>query len=287
MKFTNKHNYPYPLQASLERDITEDKNLISVTSLISPPRIRQLMLRHPGITQDVEENIWAIFGSSVHLLFEQYKAPEDRAEERLTINFQKMKLTGKFDYYVTKEKALWDFKTTSVWKYIFGIKDPMEFKQWEQQLNLYKVLLNSIGKEVKVLKVLMILRDWNKSGTFKEGYPKTPLQAVELKLWSSSDVEIYLDERMNFHKGAEFLTDNQLPICTPEERWSSDEKWAVYKGENKKATKLCCSEIEAQKVAEELPKSRIEHRPAVDRRCLDYCACKNFCNYYKEHVEGK
>ena len=233
MKYTNKHNYPYPLQASLERDITEDKNLISVTSLISPPRIRQLMLRHPGITQDVEENIWAIFGSSVHLLFEQYKAPEDRAEERLTINFQKMKLTGKFDYYVTKEKALWDFKTTSVWKYIFGIKDPMEFKQWEQQLNLYKVLLNSIGKEVKGLKVLLILRDWNKSGTFKEGYPKTPLQTVELKLWSSSDVEIYLDERMNFHKGAEFLTDNQLPICTPEERWSSDEKWAVYKGENK------------------------------------------------------
>lgn len=288
MKYTNKNNYPYPLQASLERDITEDKNLISVTSLISPPRIRQLMLRHPGITQDVEDNIWAIFGSAVHLLFEQYPGPDDTAEQRLTVqtSLKNMKLTGKPDYYVAKDKTLWDFKTTSVWKYIFGTKDPMEFKQWEQQLNLYKFLLNSTGKEVNTLKVLMILRDWNKSGSYKEGYPATPLQAVELRIWSNPEIEIFLDERINFHKGAEFLTDNQLPICTPEERWSSEEKWAVYKGENKRAYKLCSSEVEAQKVAQDLGKSRIEHRPSEDRRCLDYCSAKDFCSYYKEHVKG-
>ena len=31
----------------------------------------------------------------------------------------------------------------------------------------------------------------------------------------------------------------------------------------------------------------IEKRPGLDKKCMDYCSVCNFCNYYKENVEGK
>ena len=30
----------------------------------------------------------------------------------------------------------------------------------------------------------------------------------------------------------------------------------------------------------------IEVRPGEDKKCIDYCSACEFCNYYKESVEG-
>ena len=50
----------------------------------------------------------------------------------------------------------------------------------------------------------------------------------------------------------------------------------------KTAVRVFDKEIDAEICAEELGTSHyIEHRPAVSRKCGDYCLCKDFCNFYK------
>jgi hypothetical protein len=99
----------------------------------------------------------------------------------------------------------------------------------------------------------------------------------------------YIRDRVRVHQTAECLQDDDIPICTPEERWHAPDKWAVVKGKNKKATRVLESEDEANEKKAALEEStgdkyRIDFREGSDKRCMDYCDCCNFCNHYKSLV---
>jgi len=79
------------------------------------------------------------------------------------------------------------------------------------------------------------------------------------------------------------VPDNDIEICSPENRFHKDDKWALKKKGNKRASKICNSEEEAKNLLQD--GQEIEFRPGEDTKCLYYCDCKNHCNHYKKFVK--
>ena len=161
---------------------------------------------------------------------------------------------------------------------------------WEEQLNLYGFMFREAGFTVDKLQVVAILRDWSKfGGQRSQNYPKKQVVTVPIPLWAREKAMAYTKGRVALHKAAENLSDDDIPICTPDERWHEPDKWAVVKGKNKRATRVLESEKEAEKIKAALEKStgdkyRIDFREGSDKRCLHYCPCAEFCNHYKSLV---
>jgi hypothetical protein len=66
-------------------------------------------------------------------------------------------------------------------------------------------------------------------------------------------------------------------MCTDEERWTTPQKFALMKNGAKRATKLF--DIKPETVEDGY---FIEHRPAVYRRCEDYCSVSKFCPIWSD-----
>ena len=292
MKYTNKHKLPKLLEEALvanTHDISQtDQSKISITSLIEPPRIRQLKIRHWNeIEEDVSENIWRVFGGAIHQVLALAGQKGNRLmEERLSEWIGVKEITGRFDCYEEGEhKTLQDIKVTSVWNIIFKSSQ----KNWENQLNCYCYLMRKAGFEPDWLQIVAILRDWTSSKAKKDPkYPQIPVAIIPVEIWSIEKQRAYIGERVALHIQAEELTDDKLPECTPEEKWQDKTTWAVYKGKNKTATKVCPSEENAQKFMADYnvqyPKAilRLEKREGMARRCGEYCNMNEFCNCYQE-----
>ena len=161
---------------------------------------------------------------------------------------------------------------------------------WEEQLNLYGLMFQEAGFPVEKLQVVAILRDWSKfGGQRSQNYPEKQVQVVDIPLWAHEKAMAYIKGRVALHKAAEALPDDEIPICTPEERWHKEDAWKVYKGKNKRATRVLKSEEEAAKLKAAMEektgdKFRIEFFEGEDIRCLNYCPCSEFCNHYKTLV---
>mgnify|MGYP003298270898 CR=1 FL=1 len=65
---------------------------------------------------------------------------------------------------------------------------------------------------------------------------------------------------------------------------TDDDKYAVMKNGRKTAIRVFDSEAEANEKLSELKGDFVEHRPAISRKCSDYCSCCEFCNFYKNNV---
>jgi len=284
MRFTNVMNLPEALVSAISNDDYDPQGDISVTSVIGPQKIRQLSARHSNeIVEDACDRIWAIVGQNTHHIIERIKHPNSLQEERVKMVVDGMTVTGQPDLY--ENKILDDWKVTSVYAVLNGVKP-----EWESQLNLYKLLMENAGFKVEGLRIIAILRDWSKFGHLRsQNYPKKQVKILQVPLWTHEKAIAYAKGRVELHKTAEALPDDEIPICTPEERWHRDDKWAVYKGKNKKATRVLNSEEEAEKIKAVLEEKtgkehRIEFREGEDVRCLHYCPCAQFCNHYKSLV---
>lgn len=204
-------------------------------------------------------------------------------ENRLFAELDGWTISGQPDLFSIREKHLDDYKVCSVWNHIFGTKS-----EWEEQQNVYKWLLWRNGKEVATSTIQAIFRDYQKSkARWDPTYPPDQWMTYEINLWPINEIEQYLKNRIAQHQAAELIEDpDTLPLCTPEERWSSQETWAVTKSSRKRAIKLFSNQTEAkiwidknQKPEEKLV---IEHRPGEDRRCIgNYCEVAEFCSHGK------
>ena len=287
MLLTNKYNLPETLFDAIENDGYDvdqsDLSIISTTTLINPPKIRILRSRHwDKVEEDVSENIWRLLGTSVHAILERVSSKNRLLEERITIEFDGKKVSGKTDIYV--DEKVEDYKVTSAWTIVYN---PDGKKDWENQLNVNAWLFRKQGFEVKELNIIAILRDWSKTKAKSDpNYPQLPVVVVNIPLWSMEQQEAYIKTRVMVHKMHETAADDEIPCCTPEERWSDPDKFAVYKNGNKTATKVCGSKDEADEYianADSKHAWRIEERKGGDRRCPDYCAVNKFCHYYKNN----
>jgi hypothetical protein len=259
MKFTNKFQLPDSIVKAVKNDPYSQDGHISATGLIQPPRIRQLNLRHKEeIIEDISERIWPLLGNNTHYILERTNSKNSLQEERLSCKVLNWTITGKPDDY-SPPGILSDFKVTSVWAMIAGVKP-----EWEQQLNIYGYLYRLAGFPIQELQIIAILRDWSKLRARRE-------------------------HNLELHQYSERLHDSKLPLCTAAEMWEKPTQYAVYKGENKRATKLLTTVKDAENVAAMLKEKhpaneyRIEVRPGERVRCEAYCSAAPFCNQYSEH----
>ena len=81
---------------------------------------------------------------------------------------------------------------------------------------------------------------------------------------------------------AEEQADEELEPCTKDERWATDDKFAIMKEGRKSAIKLFDTREDAEKMLESLDdKHWLQERKGESKKCVDYCVCRDFCPFYK------
>jgi len=316
-------------------------NVFSCTEIIDAPKYQVLKRRYmQDVTTDVSDNFHLLDGSAVHYAVEmsnKAKSRERLSEERIFIRLpaetkkawtahtlaqdgeiidqawysaSDMYVSVKFDAYEHDEATIEDYKRCSVWEVIFGLKDSRV-----QQLNIGALGLKFLGFPVNLLRACLLLKDWSntalKQAEQKEAsmgitskYPKIPYAEFEMTPWTEEDAKAYIRERVALHSFAHMAGDDDIPLCTADERWYKEGAYAVYKNDNKRADKLfnagedvteAQAEIAAHQYADQMTEEsasakkkatyRVEYRPGVDTRCAGdkaYCACRQYCSYWKE-----
>lgn len=289
MKVTNELCLPKPFVDAATSDYQYTPKRYSVTAVMKGVREAILKRRHDSeIEQDVSDMVWAIFGSAVHGILEHSEETASQLKENwLSVDMgDGYELSGIFDLYDDATGTVTDYKTATAWKVVFG-----EFDDWKRQTLCYVWMLRQIGFDAKRGEIVAMLKDHSKTKAKADHtYPQHPVYRIG---WDFSEQEIeecgeWLRGRFEEIKRAEVLPDDELPMCTEEERWHKADKWAVMKEGRKSAVKLYDSEEEANKrVEEEGDKFYVEHRPGDDPKCRDYCAACEFCQHYRELVAEK
>lgn len=289
MKITNTYNLPEPFVNMARSDAyTCAPNEYRVTSLLKGIRETILERRHQEeIEVDVSDMVWMLFGTAVHGILEQQQEKDNELkEERLKVPIDGYVLSGQFDLYNDDEKQITDYKTASVWKIIYG-----NYEDWRRQLLIYAYMLRQTGFDANKGRIVAFLKDHSKrDAKTKKGYPALPVYPVNFAFKESdfAAIEAWLKDRLAQIKEAEQLPDDELPICTPEERFNSGDKYAVMKRGRKTALRVLDSELDARTwIREQKKGDYIDVRPGIDKKCEDYCSVNKFCSYWKEKANGK
>jgi hypothetical protein len=281
---TNKFNLPAPLVKAVENDkYTPGKSDYTTTQLAGTPA-RQLILRRRhwnDLVEDVADRIYALSGQSKHVVLERAaefcEEYQYLAEQRFYVEREGKTIGGQIDLYDKAQKVLWDWKETSVYISYHDLKPA-----WSAQGNINRLLLEENGYPVEKIINIALYRDWKKVqvGT-KEGYPEHQVQQFPIPLWPTDDVENFISCRI-----AEFeQAKADLPECSDEERWKSSDVYALYKGTNKRATKLFNSEKDALSHIEvfALKGHEIRFRPGINKRCASYCDVSAHCEWWAQN----
>lgn len=270
---TNRMNLPDGIVAAVTNDpYSRGESDISVTQLIAPAYQRKLRETVEPI-EDVSDRIWSLLGQATHTILERAYRGKGDVEERLFTNTNGWTVSGQYD--VIEDDVLMDYKITSVW----SVKGDTKV-EWEQQLNLLRLLAFRNGKTIVGLRIIAILRDWSKAKAKVDStYPQAQVVPVDIPMWTIEETEAYLHERVTAHQ----LTNP--PPCTPAERWQTETVYAVMKVGRKSAVKLHESPTLAQEHAAQLGAGHsVTTRPGGFRRCAEYCNVSHRCPQYASEV---
>ncbi len=271
MKFTNKTflatHAAEVLKAAWLNDAYDGprgEKTLSVTQLISPPQKLSLEREHADeIEMDVLDTVPGLLGQALHHILERAgpAAPTHVPERRLAINYDGWIISGKADLYETKDHEIVDYKASSVWAYVFGKKE------WDQQLNVYRWILEKSGYPVKKLSIVLFCNDWRRSEWKRspDSYPQRVV-VIPVEMWSMEDTTKFVEERLALHR------QTPPPPCSPEDRWAKPTTYALMK--NGRKTAVSVSETPITDVP---PGHTVEVRPGISVRCESYCAARPFC----------
>ena len=237
------------------------------------------------ITVDAADSVWAVWGTAVHALLES-QPDNNFHEESFKVPVSNSFVTGQVDSYDMENGVINDWKTASVWKVQFN-----DFKDWRAQGLTYAWLLQRSGLEVKKCRFVALLKDHSKTKAKTDSsYPQSPVFIYEFDV-TAADMEetaARILAKVQEIESAYKLDDDAIEPCSAEERWADGEKWAVMKNGRKSAVKVFDNQLDADAMAGELGNSHyVEHRPAISRKCGEYCNCKDFCNFYKAMNKGE
>ena len=324
MKVTNNMRLPQAFVEAVSVERHNKPGCYSATTLNKGTKEIILQERHwDDLTVDAADNVWAVFGTAVHKIFEskdpsflialfnEFLKAEDItdeevafckrmlakvksgvetestfAEEKFDIAVSNSHVTGCVDSYDMEHGEIFDWKTASVFKVMKG-----DFSDWYRQGMTYAWLLTQNGFEVRLCRFIALLKDHSKSKAKTEsGYPQSPVFIYEFDV-TPEELEATgkrITDKIREIEYAETLADDEIEECSIEERWADPDKWAVMKEGRKTAVRVFDNEEQANLCKNQLGDNHyIEHRPAVSRKCADYCLCKNFCNFYKSQIKGE
>lgn len=283
MVITNELGLPQPFVDAVTSEYRYKPKRYSVTSVLNGTREVILQRRHADeITSDVSDMVWMIFGTAVHSVLEQSHETNTQLKE----NWVSMDmpngytLSGIFDLYDDATGTVTDWKTASVWKVIMN-----EWDDYRRQTLMYVCILRSMGFDARRGEIVALLKDHSKSkAEHDRSYPQHPVYSIG---WDFTDDDVadmmaWLDRRFEEIEEAEKLPDDELPLCTDEERWHRPDKWALMKRGRKSAVRLYDCEKAALEACESNGKGFfVEHRRGEDVKCEKYCSVCAFCDYYR------
>ena len=286
MQITNNLCLPAAFVHAVSTERHNAPHCYSATTLNKGAKEIVLTDRHyDEITVDASEQIWAVWGTAVHALLENEK-DDNFHEERFKVAVGNSWVTGQVDSYDMERGIINDWKTASVWKVQFA-----DFADWRAQGLTYAWLLTKSGLEVKKCRFVALLKDHSKTKAKHDAsYPQSPVFVYEFDVTADdlAATEARIISKVTEIENAYKLGDDDIEPCTLEERWADGEKYAVMKNGRKTAVKLFDNQQDAEAYAGELGNSHyVEHRPAVSRKCEDYCSCCDFCNFYKSMHKGE
>jgi hypothetical protein len=284
MIITNKHGVPEPLVTLASKEYySKGSSQYSVTEIMSPPKIKRLREQYNDqIKQDVADMLWNLLGSALHVVMERGATDGWTMEERLYKEMDGVTVSGAIDIQQETPEGviIIDYKFTSAWAVM------QEKEEWQQQLNVYKWLVETVKrKKVVGLKICALVRDFNRHET-KEGYPKASIEMVDIPMWDSVKTEAYVRERLNLHRDAKVSADfgDELPACSDTDRWQSETIYAVKREGRKTAIRLFKTIEEANELAEK-EKGYVETRLGEPKRCTgNYCGVAEWCEQYQGEI---
>ena len=292
MKLTNKFGLPEPFVAAVSSDDYERGDAeFTATELIKPSRILSYQRKHADdMVEDVSERVWRFQGQTKHIVLERI-AKADPLRYLVEERFESVmpgtgaKISAKLDLFDKETYILYDWKETSVWKFMVG-----DTKEWEEQANINLYLLRVNGVVVNNLINIAILKDWKaREARFgrKPDYPKCAVHVMPLPMWSIGQAQSYINEQVEKHR-AEMANP---PVCTKKERWQRDATFAVMRTDRKRAIRLYSNKdqaeaamLQAMRAAPpgDTKKFYIESRDAEPVRCLDFCDVQLYCDFGQE-----
>jgi len=279
---TNKHDLPAPVVEAIKAfnaSYSKGSADFSATELLKPAWQRRLQIQHASdIVVDASDGVSSLFGSAVHAILEAAAGmPSVTVEERLFADFNGVMVSGQVDVMTAIEHGtiIDDYKTGKAYKIKGGVPD-----DWVEQENIYAELARRNGVEVFGLRVVFICLDWSKAEAARDSaYPQAPITVHQVELLSPVAATGLIERRI-----AAQSTSTPEP-CTAEERWQTEDTWAVQKPANKRASKVCTSMDEAEDwvIEQKRPSDyAIIERPGTSRRCQDWCSVSEFCSYWQE-----
>lgn len=299
MKITNHAGLPDAIVQAVANDpYTKGESDISVTGLVGPVQINFLRNKFDHLLEeDAITRIWSLLGQAVHVILERAEQ-QAVTEERLYATLHGWTISGQFDRLVLdKQNVLQDYKVTSVWTAINGVKP-----EWVAQLNCLAWLCRRNNIEIDKLQVVAIYRDWSRAQVDRNpDYPRQALEIINIPMWKPQQVASYLSARILAHQEASET--GVVAFCSDEERWYRGEKWAVMKKGRKSALRLLDSEKDAyfwcvenghgefsdphaatlEYDQVELKKGiTVECRPGTYARCEHYCPVASVCPQWTE-----
>ena len=286
MKVTNKLNLPAAFVNAVSTTRHNAAGCFSATTLNKGAKEIILSDRHfDEITVDAADSVWAVWGTAVHALLES-QPDNNFHEEYFKVPVSNSFVTGQVDSYDMENGVINDWKTASVWKVQFN-----DFSDWRAQGLTYAWLLQQSGLDVKKCRFVALLKDHSKTKAKNDSsYPQSPVFIYEFDV-TAADMEetaARILTKVQEIESAYKLDDDAIEPCSAEERWADGEKWAVMKNGRKTAVKVLDNQLDADAMAGEMGNAYyVEHRPAISRKCGDYCACKEFCNFYKNMNKGE
>lgn len=269
----------------------------SVTTLLNPPRIVHLEKRHiHKVDRWVKEQLGSFIGTAIHNYFEEclnaIKNSPYKCEERLHTTIADRHISGAYDIIHLMLLDMYDLKTTSVWKAMFGNKG-----DWTAQQNMYRYMYWLEHKEeLKTIRILAMFLDWSQREKMQYGrkYPNEKVVEYGLTRWSMQETYDYMVDRVQTMKDSEGTDDKDLPLCTYEDMWSKPDKYAVKAVNRKNALRVCDSLADAKDwVSVYLQKDTCKHkisqlsyeqRPSVRTRCEHWCPVNQYCNQYADYL---
>lgn len=299
MKITNKLNLPNQLVELVDNNYKPTPKQYSCTTILKPTRQIILERRYTNeIEQDVSDMCWMIFGIAVHSVIENSKESDGQfKEEKLKVDLGKYwdelkgyYLSGRSDMIDLIEKKIIDWKTCSAWKIIYK-----DFEDWKKEMLIYAWAVKDMGFDIDKSEAIAFIKDHNKTKSkIDSSYPNLPIWVEKFKFNEKEFDEIkkFIYNKFIELKNNENVEDDELPLCTDEERWKDKTKYAVKKIKNKTATKLHDNYEEAKEHLNNLEKEfpniyEIEVREGTDKKCLEYCSCCKYCNYWIEKYGKK
>jgi hypothetical protein len=248
-------------------DYDDRPNVISATSLLKPIRALVLKYQYNDINKEVDitDLVSARMGSAIHAIAEEAWLERGNISKALkamgTSNLDKIFIinpdkpvkdsevavyveqrhettvgdyiiSGKYDLVL--DGTLSDYKSTSVWTYIYD----SNAMKYTQQGSIYKWLAPDRITDNKV-SIQFIFTDWSAANAARDSkYPQSRVLTRDYPLWSTDQTENYIKDKLQDVTSLLDKPQEQLPQCTSEELWESATKYKYFKNPDaQRATK--------------------------------------------------